>query len=140
MIKLTFKNLKPTSTNRIRRQGKHGSYPNPKYKEAKQLIDYVMLNNKAEVFEFETNTSVYEHYLKCSIIIYMPNLITKKGYVSHRSTDLDNCSKFLLDSIFAHFDKLDDAMICDLVMYKRQRKDASIEVILDRGDLESLTA
>ena len=44
--------------------------------------------------------------------------MTKKGYVSKKSLDLGNCEKVLSDAVFSHFEKIDDAWICDLKMNK----------------------
>ena len=130
-IEFLFKNCKPVSNNKTTSFTKKGKYyPNKEKIVFKRIIDVQTLAQRHEIFDFETRYSPYEHCLRATIVIYIPEskLITKKGYVSQKSLDLANCEKVLTDSVFKRFEKIDDSAICYLNMEKRTSLDNTYRI------------
>lgn len=139
-IKFDFVNLKPITSNHAIKKGRNGrSYKSDKAVKFEQRILLEALKKRVEIYDFENAYSVFDHFLKANIVIYMPSnkLITKKGYISSKSLDLDNCLKYLIDGIFKSFKKIDDSAICKIDAEKRPSKDTDyhIEVELVRHDM-----
>jgi len=142
-LEFLFKNLKPVSANhRLKRTRTGRTY---KSKEAINFEAHVSMQTsqqRADIFEFETHYSPYEHILCAHINIYVPKskLITRKGCVNQKSLDIDNCFKQTIDSVFKCFDKLDDSAICQLSAFKSYSHDNNHHIYfsLIRQDIEAL--
>lgn len=91
-----------------------------------------------EIFQFETHYSVHDHALACTVVLWLPDLITKDMRISKRSIDIDNSLKCLLDGMFDCFDKLDDKMICDLFVLKRKGAEFSADITLHKQSFSNI--
>jgi Holliday junction resolvase RusA-like endonuclease len=141
-IEFYFQNLKPFSTNNTVSFNKKGRYyKNTKKDDFQKRVFCEMISHKADIFEFETNFSVYEHFVAGSLCIFVPKskLVTKKGYISQKSGDIDNGCKALLDSVFKHFEKLDDSIICNLQVFKMPSPDNNYNIGLQLQRMEMTT-
>jgi len=119
-LTFNFPGLIPVSTNQrlgINYKTK-AVYKSTKYKSAQNIIAMECLNQISEIREFEADYNIKEDYIECEVIVTMPNLMAKKGWISAKSLDVDNCLKGLIDAIFKCFNKLDDKMICRLSVEK----------------------
>lgn len=142
-IKFTFEDLKPVSTNAYKApkvlRGRPIMFKTKKATDFEKQILLQMHDKGAEIFDFESNFSIYEHILSCDILIESPDLITKKdGVISSKSIDLDNNAKVLIDAVFKKFEKLDDKMICKLSMRKSLGKNNRIFFTLERKSISSV--
>lgn len=118
---LNFPGILPISTNQLRRTNFQCKtvHKSVKYSAFENTIAIECLGKLQEIREFEAGYDEKEEYLECSVMVSMPNLITKKDkHISSQSLDLDNCLKGLLDSVFKTFRFLDDRMICRLLVEK----------------------
>ena len=57
---------------------------------------------KKQIEAFTASFKPLKHCLKLSIEFYIPRekYFTKKGHISRKSVDLDNCLKLLIDTVF----------------------------------------
>ena len=99
MAKLKFKGVKPISIN-------SAFYRNRKLTEKARLYRRDILTQLQSQLSILTpitkEFNPLKHCLSVSYTFYIPNeyFFTKKGTLSHRSQDLDNCLKLLTDFIF----------------------------------------
>ena len=91
----------------------------------KKYVSETLSHLRAEIFEFETNVSIYENCLRGEILIEVPmcDLMTKKGYLSKKFGDVANREKVVFDAIFKEFDKLDDVMLTPVLLEKIPSRD-----------------
>lgn len=140
-IEFVFKNLKLLSSNKdknfSRKRG--GYYKSTEKSNFQHRVAGELLRHRAQIFEFETNYSPYEHMLWGEVYLFLPNIMTKKGYLSKTAGDVNN-TKILTDSIFKCFDKMDDSMLFreSSVKYKSWDNNHHIAYRLKRVDLELL--
>ena len=124
--------LKPMPTNQLNAAVKVGNnvrlIKTKKAREFKKSIVNLLTSKKHEIFKFQTHYSENETMLACHIVVYLDDLLTKKGTINKRSIDIDNCTKALLDAIFECFDEIDDSAITDLIVQKRQAKSNKTDV------------
>jgi len=99
MAKLVFKGIKPISIN-------SAFYRNRKLTEKARLYRRDILiqlqSQLSKVSSIQKEFNSLKHCLHVSYTFYTPNefFFTKKGVLSHRSQDLDNCLKLLTDFLF----------------------------------------
>ena len=101
-MEINFKlNSPPCSVNSAYYRNKKRTQKTRKWSENihKQLSE-PMLKKKIEAFTKAFNP--LKHCIKLTIEFYIPRekYFTKKGYISRLSTDLDNCLKLLIDTLF----------------------------------------
>jgi Holliday junction resolvase RusA-like endonuclease len=142
-IEFLFQNLKPVSANHRIKRGRSGhSYKSREAVNFDARVRMQVNQQRSEVFAFEGTFSPYDHFLCAEINIYIPRsaLMTKKGYISKKSMDIDNMFKQTIDSAFKEFEKLDDAWICKLFSSKTFSHDNNYHIYLSllRQDLEVL--
>ena len=138
-ISFTIKG-KPVSTNRYKapKVVRLGRKTIPQLFETKEAKDYKkwvkqsIVPQKEEMAVFESDYCVKENVLACSIVLWLPDLVTKDGKISKRSIDIDNSLKCLIDAIFDMFTKLDDKMICDLHVFKRKSEEFYADLTLHK--------
>ena len=135
---LNFPGILPISTNQLRRTNFRRKivHKSAKYSAFENTIAIECLGKLQEIRDFETDYDIKEEYLECTVFVSMPNLIAKKGWISSQSLDLDNCLKGLLDSVFKCFSKLDDRMICRLLVEKGVG-DKGVVVTIERLKMRS---
>jgi Holliday junction resolvase RusA-like endonuclease len=125
-ITLSF-NTQPISTNNIYRSSRSGGirYKTKEYKAFEKIVENHIKKLSFSWNKFETAFSPYDHCLLCSIVVEVPGgeFITKDGKVRSRRNDCDNWGKGILDAVFRHFEKLDDAYIVNLNIAKIPSKD-----------------
>ncbi len=136
ILTLNFPEILPISTNRLKNYNfkTKAVYNSSKYSVFQNTIAIECLAKLQEIRDFEADYDIKNHYIRCKVTVSMPNLIAKKGWISAKSLDVDNCLKGLLDAIFKCFNKLDDKMICDLSVSKGQGE-MNTEVILERLEM-----
>lgn len=93
---------------------------------------------KKEIESFTKAFKPLKHCIEVSLIFYTPHdkFYTKKGNISRKSMDLDNCIKLLLDTLLdPRFFKrdlfnfnIDDQFVTDLPTYKRPADKHSIVI------------
>lgn len=143
-ITFLFKNTKPVSLNNMYVTAKNGRrFKSKNAVELEKHMTCQMFTQKPEIFDFENSCSMFDHYLSCRIIYFMPKtkLITKKGYISKKSGDItENLNKATVDNVFKFFEKLDDSIICHSDHRKLISSDNnySIMVTLIRRDIAEL--
>ena len=99
MAKLIFRGLKPISIN-------SAFYRNRKLTDKARLFRasfLIQLQDQLEQFsDIQSTFDPLLHCLSVTYTFYTPNefFFTKKGILSHRSQDLDNCVKLITDFIF----------------------------------------
>lgn len=137
-MKLTINGIKPLTANANTRIGNGKYFSDPKKKMFDRDMKIALSLQKEEFRKFEASFDKNENFVYADLVIYIPNLFTKAGYISHHSGDLDNYAKNILDAIFKQFVDLDDKMICELCVSKREGKFYSMEVELRKFDLKVL--
>ena len=100
---------------------------------------------KKEIERFTRAFSPLKHCIRLTIEFYIPRekFFTKKGYISRKSTDLDNCLKLLIDTVFdPRFFKrelfnfnIDDTFIQTIIASKHAADKHSIKIKVERMDL-----
>ena len=99
MARLVFKGLKPISIN-------SAFYRNRKLTDKARLFRasfLIQLQDQLDQFtDIQSTFDPLKHCLAVTYTFYTPNeyFFTKKGILSHRSQDLDNCVKLITDFIF----------------------------------------
>jgi len=143
-INFKFKNLKPVSTNQLycNNQKTKRRFKTGVAKKFERDIFARMLMHKPEIFDFEKHFSPYDHFLIGYLIVFIPKsiLITRKGYISHKSGDVNNHKAFT-DNVFKAFDKLDDKYLIIENQYKLISPDNNFHMgysleIQDQGCLD----
>lgn len=142
-IQFQFKNLKPITQNHATGQMKGGRrFKTDTARNFETRIMCETLRCLPDIFKFEGAYSPYEHYLEARVTFFMPidKLITKKGYISSKSLDLDNCLKYAIDGTFKRFEKIDDAAICEISAEKIPSEDNNyhIQIKLIKKELDEL--
>ena len=133
-ISLAFKTLKPLPLNNMYSQTKTGRrFKSKKAVEFENRMTCELIRKKHEMFKFEIDTSVFEHFLTCKIVCELPRskLITKKGTVNTKSGDVDNFCKPIIDNIFKFMDKLDDSIILQVDVCKRFSQDNNYNIYVE---------
>jgi Holliday junction resolvase RusA-like endonuclease len=141
-LEFRYKNTRPSSTNR-RKDVNYKTkklYNNSEYKNAKKKVALMTMVQSRDIAKFESEFDIHAHAVSAVVVWDNPKLVTKKGYVSKTSGDIDNGLKCLLDSIFSCFQKLDDSIVCDLRIIKRLSPDNNhhLRVKLEKISLEDL--
>lgn len=129
---------KPVTTNlykapRVIKSGRKYAatmYETKKAKDYKKTVCEYVEPFREEIDIFERQFSVHDHVLACTVILWLPDLITMDMRISKNSIDIDNSLKCLIDGVFSCFDVLDDKMICDLFVSKRRRLEPGVDITL----------
>lgn len=129
---ILFQGLKPITLNHALGRAKTGrSYKTEKANEFLDRIFLECLKRKKEIQLFEEYFDIYKNYLAVEICFFIPErkLFVKKGYINHKSLDVDNAVKYTVDSIFKSFNKLDDSAICELEAQKLISPDKDYHIL-----------
>ena len=106
--------------------GKVRRFPSKEYKQYESIVNLELRKYKAEINKFNKNYNEDEHYIIAEYNFYYP-IITKKGNISKRSTDLSNSIKALEDIIFKSF-VIDDSQVCELYVRKVHSENIRVEI------------
>jgi hypothetical protein len=138
-----FDGLKPISANHYKGRTKSG-----RTCVKKEAVDFkasigselFAKIHKVNLFEAEFNTKT--DYIALDVMFFVPKdkFLNKKGEISKRSIDLDNCLKVFIDGVFDSFEKLDDKYVAKISAVKlvSPNSDYSIELRLTKHSYEDL--
>lgn len=108
-------NEKPPSTNSLyytdRRTGTR--HKSKEYRAFEKVVDKHISSLKFSFNKFDTAFSPFDHCLFVTMLIEIPesDFFTKDGKIRARKHDWDGFPKPFQDSIFKHFEKIDDAYV-----------------------------
>jgi Holliday junction resolvase RusA-like endonuclease len=120
-LKFTIKNVAPLSTNKLNSFNKFGGNKNSNIKKQTTLeIQSQLVKYTPDIRAFKRSFDKKNEVLSCYFKFYFPRDIffTKKGELSSRRTDIDNCLKLSIDAI-TRFMEIDDKYIIDIVAEAR---------------------
>jgi Holliday junction resolvase RusA-like endonuclease len=142
-ILLWFNGIKPLSTNQTKNFTRDGRYyPSPEKTKFRKEIAAIMPKYFEQITQFDRDFDVKTEFLKLKLVFYVPmsRLITKKGAISLRSIDLDNCQKTVIDCVFNCFSTVDDKSICDIQAFKRPSLTGvwGIGMVISKGEIVDL--
>ena len=137
-MRIYFKNLKPVSTNHAKKLTKNGRmYQTNETLAFKRAIFFKCLRMKSEFREFEENFDPSTEYIYALYTFEIPKskFFTKKGELSKKSIDVDNCVKTLQDALFENFELINDAWVKAPLPFATISSDNNynINVVLKKG-------
>lgn len=123
-------NRKPVSWNKAYRRLKGaGMFMTS---EGKQYKHFVMMSTRSQVKDFQV---IPDHVLRATLVVCLPDVITKKGKPSKTAGDGDNYSKLTLDAVCKEL-KIDDSIIWDTRIVKVYQETARVFIELKWDKLD----
>lgn len=139
-IKFIIEGVAPLSANKMNSFNKYGGNKNHGIKSntINEIKDQ-LLKKTSEIFEFKRNFNPKNEVLTAYYKFYFPMNIffTKKGELSSRRVDIDNCIKLIQDSITRTMG-IDDKYIVDLIIEVRPASDFRWEISYSKLQGDSL--